>query len=272
MRYRVITPDCEPTVLKLFDLSGRVAMITGGSGHLGSAMARALAEAGASVVLTSRDAAKAHSTASALPLIGNARHWGIALDHMEPDQLADRFRSAIELTGKVDVLVNNGNEAGSRDWTNVTPEQFTRQLANATGYFELARLVHQHAIDRQAPASIVMLGSMYGLVGSYPDAYEGICTASPVAYHVLKGGVVQMTRHLAAYWAKDQVRVNCLSPGPFPSANAPPEMVERLREKLPMRRMGRPEELKGAIVFLASDASSFMTGQNLVIDGGWTAW
>ncbi len=81
-----------------------------------------------------------------------------------------------------------------------------------------------------------------------------------------------MTRHLAVYWAKDNVRVNCLSPGPFPSEKAPAELVTRLREKSPMGRMGTPEELKGAVVFLASDASSYLTGQNLVIDGGWTSW
>src|SRR4029077_9706244 len=88
----------------------------------------------------------------------------------------------------------------------------------------------------------------------------------------LKGGLIHMTRHLAVYWARDNVRVNCLSPGPFPSEKASAAMVERLCTKSPMRRMGRPSELKGAIVFLASDASSYMTGQNLTIDGGWTAW
>ena len=114
---------------------------------------------------------------------------------------------------------------------------------------------------------------MYGVVGSYPDAYEGICDASPVGYHALKGGIVHMTRHLAAYWASDNIRVNCLSPGPFPNPeSAPAAMVERLCEKLPMKRMGINHELKGVIVFLASDASSYMTGQNLIIDGGWTAW
>jgi gluconate 5-dehydrogenase len=117
-----------------------------------------------------------------------------------------------------------------------------------------------------------MLGSMYGVVGSYPDAYQDICIASPVAYHALKGGVVQMTRHLAVYWAKDRVRINCLSPGPFPGSNAPIELVDRLRLKSPMGRMGSPHELKGAVLFLASDAASYCTGQNLIIDGGWTAW
>jgi gluconate 5-dehydrogenase len=259
----------EPTVQELFDLTGKVALVTGGTGHLGSALSRALAEAGAAVVVTSRDAGRARAAAATLP---GAGHHGIALDHMDPASIERGFAQALELAGKIDVLVNNGHEAEPNDWTTVTAEQFTRHLANATGYFLLARLARDHAVSRKAPASIVMLGSMYGQVASYPDAYEGICPASPVAYHALKGGIVQMTRHLAAYWAADGVRVNCLSPGPFPSERAPAAMVQRLKTKLPMKRMGMSHELKGAIVFLASDASSFMSGHNLVVDGGWTAW
>jgi len=262
----------EPTIHELMDLSGRVCLITGGTGHLGSAMARALAEAGASVVLTSRDAARARAAAEALPRSGAAQHHGVALDQLDPARIERGFGAALELAGRVDVLVNNGHQGLPSDWSTVTAEEFNRQLANATGYFLLARLVRDHAVARSAPASIILLGSMYGQVASYPDAYEGVCPASPVAYHALKGGLIQMTRHLAAYWAGDRVRVNCLSPGPFPSDKAPRAMVERLCTKLPMKRMGRPHELKGAIVFLSSDASSFMTGQNLTIDGGWTAW
>lgn len=113
---------------------------------------------------------------------------------------------------------------------------------------------------------------MYGVVGSYPEVYTGICPASPVPYHILKGGIVQLTRHLAVCWAPHNVRVNCLSPGPFPGPQAPAELVERLRAKSPMGRMGRLDELKGAVVFLASNANSYIAGQNLPIDGGWTAW
>jgi gluconate 5-dehydrogenase len=136
----------------------------------------------------------------------------------------------------------------------------------------LARNVHHHAVERGAPASIVMLGSMYGIVGSYPDAYQDLGPASPAAYHALKGGIVHLTRHLAVYWAKDNVRVNCLSPGPFPSAKTNPRLVERLVTKSPLGRMGEPHELKGALLLLASDAGSYITGQNLIVDGGWTAW
>jgi gluconate 5-dehydrogenase len=264
--------DHEPTIHELFDLTGRTVLLTGGAGFLGSAMSRALAEAGASVILTSRDAGRARAAAATLPRPGAARHHSIALDHTTPAALEKSFAEAVALVGQLDVLVNNGTQSVASDWTTVTAEQFAQELANATGYFLLSRLMRNHAVERGIPASIILLGSMYGKVASYPDAYAGVCNASPVAYHTLKGGILHMTRHLAVYWAADRVRVNCLSPGPFPSEKAPAAMVERLCTKLPMKRMGRPHELKGAIVFLASDASSFMTGQNLTIDGGWTAW
>lgn len=260
------------TAEQMFDLTGRVALVTGGCGHLGSAMCHALAESGASVVVTSRDAARAREFAQTLPQAGAARHQGIALDHMQADSLEASFQQAVSLAGGMDILVNNGHEALSADWTTVTPEEFSRQLSNVTGYFELSKLVRDHAVLRKTSASVVLMGSMYGVVGSYPDVYAGVSIASPVAYQALKGGVIQMARHLAVYWAPDGVRVNCLSPGPFPGPNAPAELVERLKAKSPMGRMGTPQELKGAIVFLASDASSYVTGQNLIVDGGWTAW
>ncbi|MBI4579156.1 MAG: SDR family oxidoreductase [Planctomycetes bacterium] len=262
----------EPTIQQLFDLSGKVALITGATGYLGQALSRALAEAGASVVISSREQAKAQAAADEMPATGKAKHHGVRLDYMDEASIEQGFADAVADAGRVDILVNNGYERVTADWTNVTSEQFTRQLTNATGCFLLAREMYQHAVRRGGGGSIIMIGSMYGLVGSYPDAYAGICMASPVAYHALKGGVLSMTRHLAVYWAKDGVRVNCLTPGPFPATGVNPQLKERLSTKSPMRRMGRPDELKGAVVFLASEASSYMTGQNLIIDGGWSAW
>ena len=261
----------EKTVEKLFDLNGKTCLITGASGYLGGAMARALAEAGGRVVVTSRELDRAVEMAGKLPDPNNVNHLGIILDHMDVDGLPERFQTICEKAGCIDVLINNGHEHCPNDWTDISGEQFTRMLANATGYFLLSRLVHKQAVNSGQSASIIMLGSMYGQVSSYPDTYKGLVPASSVAYHTLKGGVLQLTRHLAAYWAEDSVRVNSLSPGPFPAESANPEMVERLKGYSPMRRMGYPAELKGAVVFLASEASSYMTGQNLVIDGGWTA-
>jgi gluconate 5-dehydrogenase len=260
----------EPTIQQLFDLTGKTALVTGGTGHLGTASCRALAEAGAQVIVSSRELRRGQAAAAVLP--GDKTHFAIEMDQIDPASIERAWSAAVASTGQIDVLVNNGHEGLADDWTSVTAEQFSRQLSNATGYFLLARLLRNHAVSRGAKASIIMLGSMYGVVGSYPDAYEGVCAASPVAYHALKGGIVHLTRHLAVYWAADGVRVNCLSPGPFPKDEAPSTMVERLCRKSPMRRMGRPSEIKGAIAFLASDASSYVTGQNLLVDGGWTAW
>jgi gluconate 5-dehydrogenase len=229
-----------------------------------------LAEAGANVVCASRDIDRAKAAATRLP--GQARHHAVVLDQMDPESLEKGWRDALAQAGHIDILVNNGHEALAADLTTVTAEEFSRHLANATGYFLLARHLRDHAVARGGGASVVMLGSMYGQVASYPDAYAEICAASPVAYHTLKGGIIHLTRHLAVYWAADGVRVNCLSPGPFPGPKVDKRLVARLETKSPMKRMGQPAELKGAVVFLASDASSYVTGHNLVVDGGWTAW
>ncbi len=265
-------PEPDATVQSLFDLTGRVALITGACGHLGKALSFALAEAGATVVVSSRQREKAEQLADQLTGLDKSKHLGIALDHMDESSLESGFNELLEKTGALDILVNNGHFPLAKDLTEVTGFEFHQQLGNASAYFLLARCLRDWAVEQKKRASIIMLGSMYGVVGSYPETYEGVSPASPVAYHALKGGIIHMTRHLAVYWAKSGIRVNCLSPGPFPGPQAPPEMVERLCEKSPMARMGIPSELKGALVFLASDASSYMTGQNLIIDGGWTAW
>lgn len=262
----------SPTVRELFDLTAKTSLVTGARGHLGQAMALALAEAGSRVVVTSREKAAARELAQSLPAVPHGDHLGIVLDYLNPDSVARGFADAVERAGVLQILVNNGHQSLASDWRNVTPEEFNRQLSLGTGYFMLARLLRDHAVERSVSASVIQLGSMYGMVASYPDAYEGICAANPAAYQFLKGGILQLVRHLAVYWAPDRVRVNGLSPGPFPGAHADARMVERLKRHSPMRRMGEPHELKGAVVFLASDASSYVTGHNLVIDGGWTAW
>jgi gluconate 5-dehydrogenase len=270
-----MTPDetnSECSVLELFSVRDRVAVVTGGSGHLGSVFARTLAEAGSRVIVTSRDARRADAVARSLPNSCGEEHFGVVLNQTDAGSIDQCVETVLQRTEQIDILINNAHEAISHDWETITSEEFSRHFANITGYFLLARHVRNRAVERGVSASIVMLGSMYGVVGSYPDAYQGLSPASPAAYHALKGGVVQLTRHLAVYWAKDKVRVNCLSPGPFPSDVANSQMVGRLVGKSPMGRMGKPYELKGALLLLASDAGSYITGHNLIVDGGWTAW
>ena len=267
------TAYSEPTIQQLFDLTGKVALITGGTGHLGTSFSRALAEAGASVVIASRETQRAKAAAAALPSPSTkANHFGVAIDQTAPNSISNGFTRAVETAGKVDILVNNGLEAIGHDLTDCTFDEFLRHQINTAGYFELARTLRNHVVDRGVAGSVIMLGSMYGQVASYPDAYDGISAASPVAYHAHKGGVIHMVRHLAAYYAKDNVRVNCLSPGPFPADTVDQRLHERLSRKSPMHRMGRSSELKGALVLLASDAGSYITGENITVDGGWCAW
>lgn len=257
----------------LFDLSGLTILLTGASGHLGRGLAHGLARAGAKLVVSSRSLAAAEQIADQLPAPSGARHAATQIDHLDHDSLQHGFERAVAKVGTLDVLLANGHQPSASDWKSVTGDEFNQQLQNATGYFLLARLLRDHLVSRSASGSVIFLGSMYGLVGSYPDAYAEIGPASPVAYHALKGGVIQMTRHLAVYWAADNVRVNCLSPGPFPAQSpANDKLVEKLKQHSPMGRMGRAEELVGPAIFLASGAASYVTGHNLVVDGGWTAW
>jgi NAD(P)-dependent dehydrogenase (short-subunit alcohol dehydrogenase family) len=263
----------QKTVPELFDLSGKVALVTGASGHLGHELAIGLAEAGASVVAASRSVERGAEIARSLPIIGAAKHLAVGLDHLDSGSIGSGFADAVKRAGQIDILVNNGHQATTKTWQDTTAAEFTAQLANASGYFELAKAVRDHAVERQTKASVVLLSSMYGIVSSVPSMYEGIGPGNPVAYQALKGGIIQMARHLAVHWARDGVRVNTLSPGPFPNVDrAPAELCRRLAERTPLGRLGNADELKGAVVFLASDASSYITGHNLVVDGGWTAW
>jgi gluconate 5-dehydrogenase len=263
----------ERSVQQLFDLSGKVAVVTGAAGWLGSAMSRALAEAGATLVVTSRHADQAEQFAASLPGSG---HVGIGFDQGDTDTIPAFVQTVVERLGQIDILVNNAYGGTGPSIDTATAADFDRAYhTGVTAYFLLAREVVHHLRGRNAAGSVINIGSMYGVVASYPDAYTGLPTNSPPNYHGLKGGIVHLTRHLAVYWAKDNVRVNCISPGPFPkqvTMDSLPEFIGRLESKSPMGRMGRPEELKGIVVLLASEAGSYINGQNILVDGGWTAW
>ncbi len=263
----------ERALHALLDLTGRVAIATGATGWLGAAMSRALAEAGATVAVTSRDGARAEAFAATLPGSG---HIGFAFAQSETATIPAFVAEVVERLGRVDVLVNNAYGSAAPDIDEATAQDFDAAFhVGVSASFLLAREVMHHVRERGAPGSIINIASMYGVVASYPSAYENLPVNSPPTYHALKGGLVHLTRHLAAYWAKDNVRVNAISPGPFPQAAVQeqiPEFIERLATHVPLGRRGRPEELKGLVVLLASDAGSYITGQNILVDGGWTAW
>jgi NAD(P)-dependent dehydrogenase (short-subunit alcohol dehydrogenase family) len=258
----------------LFSLTGRVALVTGAAGHLGRAMSEALAEAGAKVYLNGRRVGPLEELRDSL------RGRGLAAE-IAPFDVGDEaaltaFMDGLGRSdGRLDVLINNAHSG--RIGTIAT--------ATATDYADahnLAVTAAGIAIQKATPlmqaagqASVINIASMYGMVSPDPAIYGDSGFNNPPWYGAAKAGLLQLTRYAACHLAPLGIRVNAISPGAFPPASVAttlPEFHAKLCAKVPMRRTGAPEELKGIVVFLASDAASYVTGANIPVDGGWTAW
>lgn len=254
--------------LEQFSLQGRTALVTGASYGLGTRFAKVLAGAGANLVLAARSTDKLAAVATEVERLG-VKALPIGCDVTDAAQVVATVRQAWETFGRVDILVNNAGvvEAG------VMPERITDALfaqtmaTNVNGLFSCCREVGARQLADGGGGSIIHIASALGF-GAQPHA--------PTAYQASKAAVINLTRNLAASWAKRGVRVNVLAPGWFASEmTAPffglPLYLERVKAMAPMGRYGAEHELDGAILFLASDASSFMTGATLVVDGGFSA-
>jgi NAD(P)-dependent dehydrogenase (short-subunit alcohol dehydrogenase family) len=274
----------EPNPTTPFSLRGKVALVTGGLGLIGRQLCEGLLEAGANLVLADLDGDACRRRAEELA-VGFARPVrGYRVDVTDPGSLTALREATSAHGGQIDVLVNSaavndvfdeGTAAQQSRFENYPLAQFQRALdVNLTGTF-LACQILGAAMARRGSGSIINIASTYGLVAPDQRIYQRADGTqafwkSP-AYPASKGGVLAFTRYLAAYWAPQGVRVNVLSPGGVQDGQDE-HFVHNYAARTPLGRMARAHEYRAPVVFLASDGSSYMTGANLVVDGGWTAW
>ncbi len=268
----------EP-VLSQFSLKGRVAFLSGATGRLGQPMARALASAGAHVVMGARHEDALRSLAA--EITGSGFQVSVACFDVTDQQAVEmNIRRIGDKHGRLDVLVNNASASRPGSFESASVEDFQNAyLVNVAASFQLLQcslpLLREAGKCLAGGASVINIASMYGSVSPDPSIYGSSGANNPPFYGAAKAGLIQLTRYAACHLAGDRIRVNCISPGPFPAESflkSDPGFGAKLSTKVPLGRCGDPDEIQGPLLFLASDASSFVTGVNLAVDGGWTAW
>lgn len=255
-------------VLESFRLDGKVALVTGGAGLYGRQITEALAEAGAKTFIASRNIEALKAKADIFKDAG-LDVTPLQFDQGDEESIRSLLKEIIRLAGGVDVLINNAVMRASEVSAGAF-EQFARSMTvNATGLFMMTEIFGSHMAG-MGGGSIVNIGSIHGMVGPDFTLYEGTDMIPPPDYFFHKGGMLQLTRFAASKFGPSGVRVNTVCPGGFFS-NQKPRFVERYNARTFLGRMAGEEDLKGVIVFLASDASVYVTGANIPVDGGYTA-
>ena len=265
------------TINELSSLKNRVALITGGAGHIGFAMAEALAELGAAVAILDNKEECCRNRAGQLRESFDVDAVALEIDLSDDNQIQRIPREIESHFGRLDILVNCAALVGTsalKGWAVPFEQQQSQawRLAfevNLTAAFLLSQGCAP-LLRASGHGSIVNIASIYGLVGPDLSIYAGTSMANPAAYGASKAGLLQLTRYLATVLAPD-IRVNAITPGGV-ARNQPESFVKEYVRRTPLRRMAVEEDFKGAVAYLASDLSAYVTGQNLIVDGGWTAW
>jgi NAD(P)-dependent dehydrogenase (short-subunit alcohol dehydrogenase family) len=256
----------KKSVRELFDLSGRVVIITGGSVGLGRQMAEALAEMGANLVLCARKKERCVQAAEDLQKLG-VKVLALGCDVRNQAEIQNVVDATLAQFGRIDILINNAGTSWGAPVEQMSLEQWNKVIeTNLTGTFLFSQAVGK-AMIAQRSGKIINIASVAGIQGAPPEFQA-------IGYHASKGGVVIFTKDLACKWGIHNIQVNAIAPGWFPT-NMSRVLIERHKDsflsRIPLHRFGNEQDLKGAAVFLASDASAFVTGHVLVVDGGQTA-
>jgi NAD(P)-dependent dehydrogenase (short-subunit alcohol dehydrogenase family) len=257
-------------ILDKFSLDGRVALVTAGAGPLfGSSLSEGLAEAGALVVTASRSLERNQQFAQQLRDKGFQAH-GLQLDITDSDSIVRLRDEIVERFGRLDILVNSalardGHKGGIAEQTG--ENCLASAAGDFAGLFEICKACAE-PMRQQGQGAIINISSIYGVVSNDPHLYDGTDMKQPPTYNFVKAGMINYTQYLACYYGKDGIRANCISPGGYAS-DQPQPFVDKYEQRVPIGRMLHNDDIKGAVVFLASDAAEYITGVNLMVDGGW---
>ncbi|MGA9471779.1 MAG: SDR family oxidoreductase [Terriglobales bacterium] len=260
---------------QLLTLKGRTAVVTGGAGYLGTAISETLAELGANLVLASRDKAKCEKKCEEIVQLtgGSIKAVALQLDVMKKGAAAEFFARVHEHFPAIDILVNNAWSGKKNSWESITEEDWEYDINMSLN--SVFRMTKAAFPDLKATRGVILnIGSLYSHLAPDYRMYDGKEFANPPSYGAAKAGVIQFTKYLASFLSPHGIRVNAVSPGayPHPPTQAHKEFMQRLASKNPMNRIGHPDDLKGAVALLCSDAGSYITGQDIHVDGGWGVW
>lgn len=270
------SPESSPGIKELFSMEGRVALLIGGSGLLGGQISHAFAELGAKVIIASRniDGCKVFADQLMEKFPSCSAH-PLSVDIAKPNSITDLFHAVSDISKEgLDVLVNSGWSGRKNTFESISNEDWNSDIEIClNGVFRSIKAAVPMLEARSG--NILTIASMYGHVAPDYRMYDSEQFANPPSYGAAKAGVIQLTKYLASFLSPKGIRANCISPGPFPFESTQkenPAFIERLAAKNPLGRIGYPHELKGAAALLCTNAGSYMTGQNICVDGGWAVW
>lgn len=261
----------------LFRLDKRVVVLIGGSGLIGRELARSLPEYGARVVVGARDVEKFNKFIESVEFSrGCERPVCYQVDISDEFSISGFLKKIVEEFGEIDVLINNAwprTEDWGAGFEDVAAQSLYKNLCDHAGGFFLSCQKSVEHMNQEKGGVILNIGSIYGTVGPHFPIYDNTDMTCPAAYSLIKGGIHTFSKYLATYLAPRNIRVNCLSPGGIAdSSRQDPVFVDNYKKNTPLGRMGAPDDLVGPVIFLISDASKYITGEILHVDGGWTAW